>query len=121
MSGKTRYDRITIDSIRESWVSTYRRKDGRNKVEWFGYVERRPGDFVVRRRVDQMQSSQLATDRGRPRKNLRETNKEELRINKLDDRTLWWRLIHIADPLLLLTCQCCVLCLCQCFIVDCLC
>jgi len=37
------------------------------RLEWFGYVERRPVDFVVRR-VDQMQSSQLTRYRGRPRK-----------------------------------------------------
>jgi hypothetical protein len=74
-----------------------------NKLRWFGYVERRPVDSVVRR-VDQMEDSQITRDRGRPRKNIRETIWEDLEINELDpnmvyDRTLWRNLIHVADPI----------------------
>jgi len=32
MCGMTRNDRIRNDNIRESWVSTYRRKDGKNSA-----------------------------------------------------------------------------------------
>ena len=66
-----------------------------------GYMERRPVDFVVRR-VDQMEDSQIARSRGRPRKTIRETTKKDLDINELDrdmihDRTLGHCLIHVTD------------------------
>jgi hypothetical protein len=37
------------------------------RLRWFGHVERRPMDSVVRR-VDQMEGSQITKGRGRPRK-----------------------------------------------------
>jgi len=52
--------------------STYSRKVGKNRLRWFGHVERRPVDAVVRR-VDQMEKSQVKRSRGRPRKTTRET------------------------------------------------
>jgi len=50
-----------------------------------------------------MEGSQIIRGQGRPRKTLRETLKKDLEINELDrnmvyDRTLWCRLIHVADP-----------------------
>ena len=41
--------------------------------------------------------------RGRPKKTIREVIKKDLEINGLDrnivlDRTLWRKLIHVADP-----------------------
>lgn len=73
-----------------------------NRLRWFGQVERRPGDFVARR-VDKMERSQTIRGRGRPRKTIREVIKKDLEINDLDrsmilDRTLWRKLIHVADP-----------------------
>ena len=80
MCGMSRHDRIRNDNIRESWVSTYRRKDGKNSTQWSRHVEIRPVDFV-----DQMEVSQITRGRGRPRKTTQ--------INKLDrdivyDKTL---------------------------------
>jgi len=64
-----------------------------NRVRWFGHVERRPIDYVVRR-VDHMEDSRIPRGRGRPRKTIR----KDLIINELDrnmvyDRTLWRYLI----------------------------
>ena len=42
------------------------------RLRWFGHVERRPMDSIVRR-VDQMEGSQITTGWGRPRKTIRET------------------------------------------------
>jgi len=53
------------------------------RLRWFGHVERRPMDFVVRR-VDQMEGSQITRGRGRPRKTTSETIKKDLEINKLE-------------------------------------
>ena len=52
-----------------------------NRLRWFGHVERRPVDAVVRR-VDQMEESQVK--RGRPRKTIRETIRKDLEVNELD-------------------------------------
>ena len=65
-------------------------------------VERRPVDSVVRR-VDQMERRQTIRGRGRPKKTIREVIKKDLEINGLNqsmvlDRTLWRKLIHVADP-----------------------
>lgn len=62
-----------------------------------GHVERRDVDVVVRR-LDHMEDSRITRGRVRPRK----TIKKELEINVLDrtmvDRTLWYNLIHVANP-----------------------
>ena len=103
MSGKTRHDRIRNDTIRERvGVAPIVEKMVENRLRWFGHVERRPVDAVVRR-VDQMEESQIKRGRGRPRKTIRETIKKDLEVNELDpnmvhDRTLWRHLIHVADP-----------------------
>lgn len=69
-----------------------------NRVRWFGRVERRPIDYVVRRE-DHMEDSQIPRGRGRSGKTIR----KDLIINELDgnmvyDRTLWQYLIHVTDP-----------------------
>jgi hypothetical protein len=74
-----------------------------NKLRLFEHVERRPVDAVVRR-VDQMEESQVNSGRGRRRKAIRETIRNDLKVNELDpnmvyDRTLWRNLIHVADPI----------------------
>jgi hypothetical protein len=60
-------------------------------------------DYVVRK-VDQIERSQVTRVRGRPRKTIRETIRKGLEINELEkdmvfDRTLWHRLIHVADSI----------------------
>jgi len=50
-----------------------------------------------------MESSQITSGRGNPRKAIREPIKKDQGINGFDrdmiyDRTLWQRLIHVADP-----------------------
>ncbi|KAL5168243.1 LINE-1 retrotransposable element ORF2 protein [Glycine soja] len=64
-----------------------------NRLRWFGHVERRPVDSVVRR-IDQMERRQTIRGRGRPKKTIREVIKKDLELNDLDrsmvlDRTLW--------------------------------
>ena len=44
---------------------------------WFGHVERRPINAVVRR-VDQMEESQVKRGRGRPKKTIREIIRKDL-------------------------------------------
>ena len=73
-----------------------------NRLRWFGLVERRPVDAVIRR-VDQTEESLVKRCRVRPRKTIRETIRKDLEVNELDpnlvyDRTLWRNLIHVADP-----------------------
>ncbi|KAL5159011.1 Plant cysteine oxidase 3 [Glycine soja] len=54
-----------------------------NRLRWFGHVERRPVDSVVRR-VDQMERRQTIRGRGRPKKTIREVIKKDLELNDLD-------------------------------------
>jgi hypothetical protein len=88
---------------RESWYRMYIvEKMVETRLRWFAHVERRPVDFVVIR-VDHMEGSQITRDRGRPRKTIGETITKYLEINELNrnmvlDRTLWRRLIHVANP-----------------------
>ena len=56
------------------------------RLRWFELIVRRPVDFVVRR-VDQMEGSQTARSRDRPRK----TIKKGLEINELDRDVLYDR------------------------------
>ncbi|KAL5195585.1 LINE-1 retrotransposable element ORF2 protein [Glycine soja] len=103
MCGKTRQDKIRNEAIRERvGVAPIVEKMVENRLRWFGHVERRPVDSVVRR-VDQMERRQTIRGRGRPKKTIREVIKKDLEINGLDrsmvlDRTLWQKLIHVADP-----------------------
>ncbi|KAL5128533.1 Craniofacial development protein 2 [Glycine soja] len=103
MCGKTRQDKIRNEAIRERvGVAPIVEKMVENRLRWFGHVERRPIDSVVRR-VDQMERRQTIRGRGRPKKTIREVIKKNLELNDLDrsmvlDRTLWRKLIHVADP-----------------------
>jgi len=93
MSGKTRRDKIRNDTIRgRVGVAPIVEKLVENRLKWFGHVERRPVDSVIRR-VDQMEESQVKRGRGRPRKTISETIRKDLEVNELDpnmvyDRTL---------------------------------
>ncbi|KAH1264626.1 Craniofacial development protein 2 [Glycine max] len=93
MCGKTRQDKIKNEAIRERvGVAPIVEKMVENRLRWFGHVERRPVDSVVRK-VDQMESRQTIRGRGRPKKTIREVIKKDLELNDLDrsmvlDRTL---------------------------------
>jgi len=105
MCAKTRRDKIRNDNIRDRvGVEPIVEKmvEMETRLSWFGHIERKPVDFVVRR-VDQMEDGQITTDIGRPRKTIRETIKKDPEINELDqnmiyDRTLLRNLIHVAEP-----------------------
>ncbi|KAL5194660.1 Protein transport protein Sec24-like CEF [Glycine soja] len=103
MCGKTRQDKIRNGAISERvGVAPIVEKMVENRLRWFGHVERRPVDSVVRR-VDQMERRQTIRGRERPKKTIREVIKKDLELNDLDrsmvlDRTLWRKLIHVADP-----------------------
>ncbi|RZC13746.1 DExH-box ATP-dependent RNA helicase DExH10 [Glycine soja] len=82
--GKTRQDKIRNEAIRERvGVAPIVEKMVENRFRWFGHVERRPVDSVVRR-VDQMERRQTIRGRGRPKKTIREVIKKDLEINGLD-------------------------------------
>ena len=73
MTGKTRHDRIRNVTIRERvGVAPIIEKLVENRLRWFGHIERRPVDAVVRR-VDQMEESQVKRGIRRPKKTIRET------------------------------------------------
>ncbi|KAH1203821.1 Peroxisome biogenesis factor 10 [Glycine max] len=84
MCGKTRQDKIRNEAIRERvGVAPIVEKMVENRLRWFGHVERRPVDSVVRR-VDQMERRQTIRGRGRPKKTIREVIKKDLELNDLD-------------------------------------
>nr|KYP34423.1 Retrovirus-related Pol polyprotein LINE-1 [Cajanus cajan] len=103
MCGHTIKDRIRNECIRESvGVALIVEKLVESRLRWFGHVWRRPADAPVRR-VDEMEATVGARRRGRPRKTIGETVLKDMEINALSremiyDRSLWRRLIHIADP-----------------------
>jgi len=53
------------------------------RLRWFGNVERRPVDYVVRR-LDKTRSIQITKCRGRPIKTIRETIKKDIEITEVD-------------------------------------
>lgn len=54
-----------------------------NRLRWYGHVERKPVDYVVRR-VYQTERSQTTRGKGRPRKTIREVIKKYIEINEFD-------------------------------------
>ncbi|KAH1254809.1 Craniofacial development protein 2 [Glycine max] len=92
MCGKTRQDKIRNEAIRERvGVAPIVEKMVENRLRWFGHVERRPVDSVVRR-VDQMERRQTIRGRGRPKKTIREVIKKDLELNDLDRITYF---VHV--------------------------
>ncbi|RZB84080.1 LINE-1 reverse transcriptase-like [Glycine soja] len=84
MCGKTQQDKIRNEAIRERvGVAPIVEKMVENRLRWFGHVERRPVDSVVRR-VDQMERRQTIRGRERPKKTIREVIKKDLELNDLD-------------------------------------
>ncbi|CAN6714712.1 unnamed protein product [Malus baccata var. baccata] len=92
--GHTRKDKIRNEDIRG--------KMRENRLRWFGHVQRRPTDALVRR-CDYGTELQGRRGRGRPRKTLEETLRKDLEyLDLMDDMTQnreqWRSRIHIADP-----------------------
>jgi len=103
MSGKTRRDRIGNVTIKERvGVAPMVEKLVENRLRWFGHVERRPIDAVVRR-VYQLEESHIKRGRGRPRKTIRKTIRKDLEVNELnsnmiyDKKTIWRNLILAVE------------------------
>ncbi|CAN6543625.1 unnamed protein product [Malus baccata var. baccata] len=74
----------------------------KNRLRWFGHVQRRPTDAPVRR-CDYRTEVQGRRGRGRPRKTLEETLRKDFEYLDLTDdmtqnRAQWRSRIHIADP-----------------------
>lgn len=65
-------ERVEVASIVEKLVG--------NMLRWFGHVERKLV-YVVERRVDRMEESQVKRGRGKLRKTIRETIKKDLEVN----------------------------------------
>lgn len=84
MCGKTRYDKIINDNIRETVeVGTTVEKIVENILRWFGHVKRISVDYKI----------------------IREIIKKDFEIINLNksvflDKTLWRKLIHVANPTL---------------------
>jgi hypothetical protein len=73
MCCKTRWDKIRNGYIlhyKDSWGSTYSINIVENRFRWFGQVERKPVDSIVRR-VDQIEDSHITRGIGRPRRTIR--------------------------------------------------
>ncbi|KAH1189471.1 Cytochrome P450 704C1 [Glycine max] len=101
MCGKTRQDKIRNEAIRERvGVAPIVEKMVENRLRWFGHVERRPVDSVVRR-VDQMERRQTIRGRGRPKKTIREVIKKDLELNDLD-RSMALLVSGASDGLLII-------------------
>ena len=103
MCGHTRRDMIKNKCIKEKvGVAPIVEKMVESRLRWFGHVWRRPAETLVRR-VDQRENSPIIRGRGRLKKTISETIKNDLIVNNLSidlihDRPLWRRLIHVADP-----------------------
>ncbi|KAH1190561.1 Protein transport protein Sec24-like [Glycine max] len=90
MCGKTRQDKIRNGAISERvGVAPIVEKMVENRLRWFGHVERRPVDSVVRR-VDQMERRQTIRGRERPKKTIREVIKKDLELNDLDRSMVYY-------------------------------
>ncbi|RXI07875.1 hypothetical protein DVH24_014441 [Malus domestica] len=78
MCGHTRNDKIRNEDIRgKVGVAEIKGKMRENRLRWFGHVQRRPTDALVRR-CDYGTEVQSRRGRGRPRKTLEETLRKDL-------------------------------------------
>jgi len=74
-----------------------------NRLKWF-WACREKNRRCRRKKSSQMKESLVKRGRGKPRKTIRETIKNDLEVNELNpylvyDRTLWRNLIHVANPI----------------------
>lgn len=102
MYHKIRQDRIINKNIIQNLgLTSIVEKILKNRLRWFELIERRPIDFVVRR-VDHIERRQTTKGKGRSKKTITKVIKKDLKNNNLDNsrvlnRTLWQKLIHVAD------------------------
>ncbi|GMP94361.1 hypothetical protein CsSME_00043841 [Camellia sinensis var. sinensis] len=104
MCGKTKQDRIRNECIRE-WVGVAPIEDKlrENRLRWFGHIQRRPTEAVVKR-CDTVTIDGSVRGRGRPRLTLTSVINRDMNLLNLTnemafDRTAWRRRIHVADPI----------------------
>ncbi|CAL5439689.1 unnamed protein product [Camellia sinensis] len=104
MCGKTRQDKIRNECIRE-WVGVAPIEDKlrENRLRWFGHIQRRPTDAVVKR-CDAVTVDGSVRGRGRPRLTLTSVINRDMNLLNLTnemafDRAAWRRRIHVADPI----------------------
>lgn len=100
MCGKTRHDKIKNDNIRECWGSTRKNGGEQTLVVWTCRAKTF-GSYGMESRSDGEESNSYGQKKSR--KVIREVIKKDLELNNLDkhmilDRTLWRKLIHVADP-----------------------
>ena len=85
MSGYTRKDRLRNDYIREKiGVAPIEEKMTEGRLRWFGHVQRRPIEALVRK-VDQMVFNPIRRGRGRPKRTLGEIIKRDLELNNISE------------------------------------
>jgi len=102
MCGYTRIDRIRNGVIRDLVkVVPIEDKMRRTRLRWFGHVKRRSVDALVRR-CERINIPEGRRGRGRPKKNLDEVIREDLRVVSLtedltQDRKLWQDRIKVLD------------------------
>lgn len=96
MSDKTKRDTIRNDNIRvRVGVALTIEKMVETRLKWFGHVERRPLDYLVKR-VDQIEGSQIT--RGGQRLFLRQTIRNDPETKELDRNLVHDNFIHVANP-----------------------
>ena len=104
MCGKTRKDRVRNEDIRKMvGVAPIQDKLRENRLRWFGHVQRRPTEAVVRR-CDTGVAEGTSRGRGRPRLKWESSVNRDMTLLDLTkqmtlDRTEWRRRIHVADPI----------------------
>ena len=104
MCGKTRKDRVRNEDIRKMvGVAPIQDKLREKRLRWFGHVQRRPTEAVVRR-CDTGVAEGTCRGRGRPRLKWESSINRDMTLLDLTkqmtlDRTEWRRRIHVADPI----------------------
>ncbi|KAL7258934.1 hypothetical protein ACSBR1_004943 [Camellia fascicularis] len=101
---KTRKDKVRNEYIRE-WVGVVLIEDKlrKNRLRWFGHIQRRPTETVVKR-CDTVTVDGSVTGRGRPRLTWTSIVNKDMNLFNLTnemalDRVEWRRRIHAADPI----------------------
>jgi len=69
--------RLEIKTLSDNWGSTYSKNIVENRFKWFGHVEWKHIDYVVRR-VNQIEDNHITRGIQRPGRTIRETIMKEL-------------------------------------------
>ncbi|KAJ7946136.1 Retrovirus-related Pol polyprotein LINE-1 [Quillaja saponaria] len=103
MTGHTRKDRIRNEEIRRKVeVAPIEKKMRENRLRWFGHIQRRPMDTVVKQ-GDMVQVPGVRRGKGRPKLTWGAVIEKDMAVlgineNLVLDRCEWRKRIHIADP-----------------------